>query len=315
MATSPCRQEELLLITLVLLGPAIVIGALFAWAVRRHPGVDPTATRPSVAAAHRVERTLREHAGFRQRVVARFDPATATGLLLVLALAVLIVGGAVLGVLGLLIRSNSSLLRIDHSIAPWGEQHMTGFSHSMLDAVTWFGSTAGIVTATLLVFVVEMIRRPGRWLPVFLTAVVLGQTLLSSEIKNLVDRVRPAANPLAHTLGPSFPSGHTTGAAACFAAFALILGRGRSRNLQSAFAGSAVFIACAVAASRVLLGVHWLTDVIGGLALGWGWFALCSLAFGGRLLRLGSPVEAAERVIDSDRELATSNRGARRKLG
>ena len=144
-----------------------------------------------------------------------------------------------------------------------------------------------------------MIRRPGRWLPVFLTAVVLGQTLLSTEIKNLVDRVRPTANPLAHTLGPSFPSGHTTGAAACFAAFALILGRGRSRNIQAALAGAAVFIACAVAASRVLLGVHWLTDVIGGLALGWGWFALCSIAFGGRLLRLGSPIEAAERVIES----------------
>jgi undecaprenyl-diphosphatase len=141
-----------------------------------------------------------------------------------------------------------------------------------------------------------MIRRPSRWLPVFLIAVVLGQTLMSTQVKNLLDRVRPTANPIAHTLGPSFPSGHTTGAAACFAAFALVLGRGRSRNTQAVLAGAAVFIALAVGASRVLLGVHWLTDVFGGLALGWAWFALCSIAFGGRLLRLGMPVEAAERV-------------------
>jgi undecaprenyl-diphosphatase len=122
---------------------------------------------------------------------------------------------------------------------------------------------------------------------------------MSTGIKELLDRVRPTANPIAHTLGPSFPSGHTTGAAACFAAFALVMGRGRSRNVQALLAGAAVFVAIAVAASRVLLGVHWLTDVIGGLALGWAWFALCSIAFGGRLLRLGAPIEAATRVSET----------------
>jgi undecaprenyl-diphosphatase len=125
---------------------------------------------------------------------------------------------------------------------------------------------------------------------------------MSTEIKSLLDRVRPTANPIAHTLGPSFPSGHTTGAAACFAAFALVLGRGRSRNTQAVLAGAAVFVALAVAASRVLLGVHWLTDVLGGLALGWGWFALCSIAFGGRLLRLGAPVEAVARVTEAEED-------------
>jgi undecaprenyl-diphosphatase len=163
-----------------------------------------------------------------------------------------------------------------------------------------------IVGFTVGVFVVEMIRRPSRWLPLFLIAVTIGQTIMSTQIKNLLDRVRPTANPIAHTLGPSFPSGHTTGAAACFAAFALVLGRGRSRNVQSVLAGAAVFIAIAVAASRVLLGVHWLSDVIGGLALGWGWFALCSIAFGGRMLRLGAPIEAAERVNEAAARTSTS---------
>jgi membrane-associated phospholipid phosphatase len=287
----------------VLLVPALLLGALFAFAVRRHPGIDPASARGSTVVAHELARHTRW-----QRALARLDPSTETGLLLTLGLIILVVGGVVLGGLALLVRTNSDLLRVDRSVAPWGEQHMTSLAHSVLDFVTSFGSTGVIVGFTVAVFVVEVVRRPSRWLPVFLLTVTIGQTLLSTQIKDLVDRIRPTANPIAHTLGPSFPSGHTTGAAACFAAFALVLGRGRSRNTQALLAGAAVFVACAVAASRVLLGVHWLTDVLGGLALGWAWFAVCSIAFGGRLLRFGAPVEAADRVNEAAARTSPSGR-------
>jgi undecaprenyl-diphosphatase len=282
-----------LLVTLVLLGPALVLGCLFAVAVRRRPEFDPASSHAASAVAHELER---EAARGRFCWPTRLDPRTETGLLLGVALVVLIVGGVVLGVLALLVHTNSGMLSVDRSIAPWGEEHLTAFSKWMLDFVTSFGTKGVIAGFTVGVLVVEVLRRPSRWLPVFLVTAVVGQALMSLLVKDLIDRVRPTANPIAHTLGPSFPSGHTTAAAACFAAFALVLGRGRSRNVQSLLAGVAVFIAIAVAASRVLLGVHWLTDVIGGLALGWAWFALCSIAFGGRLLRLGAPIEAAERV-------------------
>jgi membrane-associated phospholipid phosphatase len=64
-------------------------------------------------------------------------------------------------------------------------------------------------------------------------------------------------------------------------------------------AGLAAGIAVAVAASRVLLDVHWLSDVIAGLALGWGWFAVCAIAFGGRILRFGVAAETAARVAEA----------------
>src|SRR5438874_18687 len=83
-------QEVDLVITLVLLGPALLLGAGFGVAVRRHPGIDPASAHPSEVVAHEIER------GRRSPLAARLDPTTATGLLLTLALIVLVIGGVVL---------------------------------------------------------------------------------------------------------------------------------------------------------------------------------------------------------------------------
>ena len=133
----------------------------------------------------------------------------------------------------------------------------------------------------------------------FIVAVVGGEEIVATVIKHVVDRARPAFNPAAATLGPSFPSGHSTTAAAFYAAAALLLGRRRRPRARALVTGIAVGLAVAVASSRVLLDVHWLTDVIGGLALGWAWFALCRVAFGGRLLRFGVVAEVAAQVADT----------------
>jgi undecaprenyl-diphosphatase len=123
---------------------------------------------------------------------------------------------------------------------------------------------------------------------------VAGQNLIVNLTKVIVDRTRPDIDPLTGFSSSSFPSGHSAQAAAMFAAFALVLGRRRTRPVRAALAGAAAFIAISVAATRVLLGAHWLTDVMAGLAVGWGWFAIVSIAFGGRWLHFAAPIEQAE---------------------
>jgi undecaprenyl-diphosphatase len=124
---------------------------------------------------------------------------------------------------------------------------------------------------------------------------VAGNGILTTTIKGLADRVRPELNPVAQTLGPSFPSGHSSWSAAFFAAAALLLARRRGRRARILLSAAAAGMAVAIAASRVLLDVHWLSDVVAGLALGWAWFAVCAIAFGGRLLRFGAGAEAVTR--------------------
>ena len=63
--------------------------------------------------------------------------------------------------------------------------------------------------------------------------------------------------------------------------------------MRAVLIGLAAGIPVAVAASRVLLDVHWLSDVVAGLALGWAWFAACGIAFGGRILRFGAAARIA----------------------
>ncbi|HEY3611431.1 MAG TPA: phosphatase PAP2 family protein, partial [Pseudonocardiaceae bacterium] len=86
---------------------------------------------------------------------------------------------------------------------------------------------------------------------------------IETAVKALVDRSRPVfGHPVATAGGAAFPSGHTAGSAALYGILVLLLVR---RALVTVAA--TVFV-LAVGASRVVLGVHYLSDVVGGLALG-----------------------------------------------
>ncbi len=278
---------------LLLLVIAVSSGLAAAFLTRLYP--RRTVAPPVVEAAREAGRHATGPAARRAMRAARLDPEKATGLALTLAVAAILVGGVVLALLTVVVRSSDALAGLDTAVAEWGNRHATAFSHDSITLVTGLGETWTVIVVAAAVAAVEIARTRSRWVVPFLLAVLVGDKLLTEAIKQLVDRARPGLEPVAATLGPSFPSGHTSTAAASWAAFALVAGRWWGPRAWPALAGVAVGVAVAVAASRVLLDVHWLTDVLAGLALGWAWFAVCAIAFGGRVLDFGAAARAAGR--------------------
>jgi undecaprenyl-diphosphatase len=222
-----------------------------------------------------------------------------TGSLLTAAVVVIVLGFGAVGVLVAMVRTKRGFADFDLSAARFGATHATAVSTHVLRTVTQLGGAVVLVPAVVVLAIIEVWRQRTAAVAAFLTVAVGGQFLAADLTKTFVDRARPDISRLTGFSGTSFPSGHATAAAASFAAAALVLGRGRPRSVKAALAGVAVGMAAVIATSRVMLGVHWLTDVMAGLCLGWAWFALTSVAFGGRLLRFGAPVADAEAAADA----------------
>lgn len=123
------------------------------------------------------------------------------------------------------------------------------------------------------------VRREWTLMAILLAA-VLGETLLANGLKALFDRPRPDIVPhLVHATGKSFPSGHATSAAAVYLTMAALVASDVKNRAARAYVFSvAVILALIVGASRVYLGVHYPTDVIGGLSFGAAWAAIVWIA-------------------------------------
>ena len=118
---------------------------------------------------------------------------------------------------------------------------------------------AAVATASLLVR-----RRPGAAL--LLAGTVLTERFLVDGLKAWIGRPRPAIDPLVHLpQSLAYPSGHAANSMAAFLAVALIATPARYRWATTV---AALILAVLVGCSRILLGVHWPSDVIGGWALG-----------------------------------------------
>jgi membrane-associated phospholipid phosphatase len=141
--------------------------------------------------------------------------------------------------------------------------------------------------------------RQAREAALFVVVAMVGAAVLEALGKALVGRARPVlADPVAHAAGNSFPSGHAMTSFVAFGVLA-VLAAPRYRALAIGVGAVAVIL---VGFSRIALGVHYVTDVLGAWLLGAAWLAATAWLFdaraggGGGLLRRRSarPAERPE---------------------
>ena len=142
--------------------------------------------------------------------------------------------------------------------------------------VTAMGSFA-VLGLVVLAVVGHLLLSGRRRTALFITVSVLGGTLVSQLLKAGYDRPRPEFGAAAHEFTASFPSGHAMLSSLTYLTLGALLSRAtNSRSLKSFYIGFAVLLTGLVGLSRLYLGVHYFTDVVGGWCLGAAW-ALLSL--------------------------------------
>jgi membrane-associated phospholipid phosphatase len=122
--------------------------------------------------------------------------------------------------------------------------------------------------------------RGRRRLALFLVLTSIGGGLVDSAVKIAVNRPRPVVEePLAHAFGKSFPSGHAMSSTVTYGALVLVFLPMIPRAWRWVVVGVTGLLVLAIGASRLLLGVHFVSDVLGGYALGLAWLCGCAALF------------------------------------
>ena len=234
-------------------------------------------------------------AGLRRRL----DPDARYGLRVTLfALAFLLVA-IPFGFLVDQVKRHGTLVRLD-TYAANHLHHWVRGSHALvtgLKVLTFLGTPVWFylltIPATIWVW-----RRGHPRLAVFLIVTTLGGGLLDTAVKLAVNRPRPSlVDPVATAHGKSFPSGHAMSSTFTYGALLLVFLPVIARRYRPAIIAGAALLVVAICFSRLALGVHYITDVTGGVILGLAWLAASTAAFSTwRVQRGRPPVDVSEGV-------------------
>jgi undecaprenyl-diphosphatase len=210
------------------------------------------------------------------------DRLRAVGLPLLVALAVLTAGAWAFGAIAEEMAEGDTAAH-DQSLAEWLHGRATDPFTDVFRALTWTGNGA-FLSVVVLVAGLLLLRRGLVMDALYVVLAFVGAEVITIGMKQGFRRERPFfEDPLATASSFSFPSGHALVSLSVYGSIAIVVARhASSRRTAIAVLGAAALWVLAIGFSRLYLGVHFLSDVLAGLAAGAAWLALLYLALEAR---------------------------------
>lgn len=172
----------------------------------------------------------------------------------------------------------SSDQRIANKLNAYNRHH--GGAVDVAKWVTYLGSTVLLATVVVSVASYLVVLHQRRREALFLITSAVGGLVVNNLVKVLVGRSRPHFDDAVITaFGKSFPSGHAMNSTVVYGAV-LVLSTPRTRRARVLATVLTAVLVIAIAASRVVLTVHYVSDVVGGITLGMAVVLAATAAFG-----------------------------------
>jgi membrane protein DedA with SNARE-associated domain len=252
-----------LLVALILLLVVLAIAA-WRWAVRHEERLRTL----GAPVTHRLATPV----GF---LAARLSPNSYLGLQLTVGVVLIVLGGWLFGGVAEDVLHGDPLVRVDRAVAAFLHVRAAPHFTAAMKAVSFCGKPATLLAASLALAIWLGMRR--RWRDAWMVVLAVGGgELLNPLLKVIFARERPSfVDPLVRLTTYSFPSGHATGSTIFYGLAAYMIARGvKSWTWRVLSVVIAVVVVLLIGFSRIYLGAHYLSDVIGGFGVGIVWLAI-----------------------------------------
>ncbi|PYE49621.1 undecaprenyl-diphosphatase [Paenibacillus barcinonensis] len=192
--------------------------------------------------------------------------------------------------------SDNQIHRFDDVLISWIQGMESPGMTRFMQFFTWIGSELQVIVITIVVMLVLYLYLGHRRELLFLASVLVGSTVLNALLKLVFQRARPTINRIIEVSGYSFPSGHSMASFSLYGGLAFLIWKHIPSFIGRVFmiVASAVFI-LTIGMSRIYLGVHYPSDVVGGYFISGCWLFTC-IWFYRRYLQRLSRLEASSPV-------------------